>query len=137
MSGCMEIEVTFSSEEHFDCVILNKETDFVVGSDGLSGGGIPVVPTIGNDKILDLTVMFDDEDDFNCAFSETEALFECELGDCAYQRYDEGYGYEVTPTAYEQMLPTKNKILVRNVIVHKTPYYETSNEAGGYTATIL
>lgn len=45
--------------------------------------------------------------------------------------------YEVTPTSYEQYLATENKTLKRDVTVHKVPYYETSNESGGYTISIL
>lgn len=45
--------------------------------------------------------------------------------------------YEVTPTDYEQYLATENKTLKRDVTVHKVPYYETSNESGGYTVSIL
>lgn len=45
--------------------------------------------------------------------------------------------YEVTPTSAEQILRTENKVMQRDVTVHKTPYSETSNIAGGYTASIL
>ena len=45
--------------------------------------------------------------------------------------------YEVTPTAYEQNLETANKLLKRNLTVHKVPYQETSNDSGGYTVSIL
>lgn len=49
--------------------------------------------------------------------------------------YDEEY--EVTPEVYnEVVLNTMNKLLVQNVTVHKVPYYETTNESGGYTAII-
>lgn len=45
--------------------------------------------------------------------------------------------YEVTPTASEQHLDTANKLLKRDVTVHEVPYYQTSNESGGYTVSIL
>lgn len=45
--------------------------------------------------------------------------------------------YEVTPTASEQKLNTANKLLKNNVTVHEVPYYETTNESGGYTVSIL
>lgn len=45
--------------------------------------------------------------------------------------------YEVTPSAEEQTLETINKRMSDNVTVHATPYSEASNEAGGYTVTIL
>lgn len=45
--------------------------------------------------------------------------------------------YEATPTAYEQSLPTSGKSMTRNVTIHKVPYYETGNESGGVTVSIL
>lgn len=45
--------------------------------------------------------------------------------------------YEVTPTAHEQYLDTSQKFLRDDVTVHKVPYYETTNESGGYTVSIL
>lgn len=45
--------------------------------------------------------------------------------------------YEATPTAYEQALPTAGKSMARNVTIHKVPYFETSNESGGMTVSIL
>lgn len=45
--------------------------------------------------------------------------------------------YEVTPTATEQTLGTMNRLLRRDVTVHKVPYFETSNESGGVTVSIL
>lgn len=44
--------------------------------------------------------------------------------------------YEITPKNYSQTLDTANKILVDDVLVHKVPYWETSNSAGGLTAYI-
>lgn len=45
--------------------------------------------------------------------------------------------YEATPTAYEQSLPTSGKSMTRNVTIHKVPYFETGNESGGMTVSIL
>lgn len=45
--------------------------------------------------------------------------------------------YEVTPLPLvEQILQTRNKIVTDNIVVAPIPYYETSNEAGGYTVII-
>lgn len=44
--------------------------------------------------------------------------------------------YEVTPTTYEQGLPTASRILTANVVIHKIPYVEVDNSAGGLTVTI-
>lgn len=45
--------------------------------------------------------------------------------------------HEVTPTAQEQTLATTNRLLRRDLTVHKVPYFETSNESGGVTVSIL
>ena len=45
--------------------------------------------------------------------------------------------YTVCSTVYEaQELPTANKHLVKNIIVEKIPYYETSNLSDGITIYI-
>lgn len=49
--------------------------------------------------------------------------------------YYEG-SYEVTPQIVPQVLPTKNKSMSKDVLVHEIPYTETSNLYGGYTVNI-
>ena len=45
--------------------------------------------------------------------------------------------YEVTPLpSVEQILRTKKKVLQDDITVGPIPYYETSNDAGGYTVII-
>ena len=44
--------------------------------------------------------------------------------------------YVVRPNLTVQVLETKNKSLLRDVVVHEIPYAETSNTSGGYTAII-
>lgn len=45
--------------------------------------------------------------------------------------------YEVIPKAYDdQTLPTYGKTLDNDILVHKVPYYKTSNAAKGLTAYI-
>lgn len=45
--------------------------------------------------------------------------------------------YEVTPKAEEdQTLPTAQKYMKKNVNVHKIPFYEIDNAAGGTTVYI-
>ena len=45
--------------------------------------------------------------------------------------------YEVTPSTDEkQTLHTAQKLLTKDVTVHKIPYYEMDNEAGGITIYI-
>ena len=49
--------------------------------------------------------------------------------------YEESY--EVTPTSGEQVLPTRSKTMRDDLTVHAVPYHSASNEAGGYTVSIL
>lgn len=44
--------------------------------------------------------------------------------------------YEVTPSGNFILLPTADRILVDDVLVHPIPYTEVSNEQGGITVTI-
>lgn len=45
--------------------------------------------------------------------------------------------YEVTPKVEaETVLPTAQKLLARDVTVHKIPYYEMDNTSGGTTVYI-
>lgn len=45
--------------------------------------------------------------------------------------------YIVTPLPdLEQILRTNNKVLKHNIVVEPIPYFQTSNDAGGYTVTI-
>lgn len=47
----------------------------------------------------------------------------------AHKRYDGSY--DIIPKAYQdQILETADKLMVKNVIVHKVPYVETHNESG-------
>ena len=45
--------------------------------------------------------------------------------------------YEVVPNAFNtQVLPTTNKVLKKDIIVQKVPYFETSNNYDGVTVYI-
>lgn len=44
--------------------------------------------------------------------------------------------YTVTPSIEEQTLQTQNKMMSNDVVVEEIPYYETSNQYGGYTVII-
>ena len=45
--------------------------------------------------------------------------------------------YTVTPLPnVEQILRTDNKVLRHDIVIEPIPYYETSNDAGGYTVII-
>ncbi len=44
--------------------------------------------------------------------------------------------YVMTPKIYEQMMPTKNKVLRKDVTIKAIPYVESDNVAGGKTVRI-
>ena len=44
--------------------------------------------------------------------------------------------YEVTPRFYEQVLETKEKLMIDDVTVDVIPVHEVTNPAGGITVTI-
>jgi len=44
--------------------------------------------------------------------------------------------YTVRPSSEEQTLPTKNRMMSKDVLVEEIPYFETTNESGGYTVII-
>lgn len=44
--------------------------------------------------------------------------------------------YIVTPMTQDQTLETRDKLMAENVLVLEIPYYETTNEQGGYTVII-
>lgn len=135
MSECFdsEINVIFDIDSNFEVFKLGEDDMFICSLDSFSDG-IDVDPSV-EEKIIDIKISFDEQDEFSCSVFENDMEFECDMGEFWANSYDGEY--EVTPTASEQMLNTKHKTLAKNVIVHKTPYYEASNEAGGYTATIL
>lgn len=45
--------------------------------------------------------------------------------------------YEVTPTDAAQTLQTAHRLLRQDVTVNGVPYFETGNESGGVTVSIL
>ena len=49
--------------------------------------------------------------------------------------YYEG-SYDVIPEIEAFILPVKNQAMRNDLIIHEIPYYETSNDKGGYTAII-
>ena len=44
--------------------------------------------------------------------------------------------YEVVPKTESQTLETADKLMTQDVTVQAIPFYRTSNQSGGYTATI-
>lgn len=56
------------------------------------------------------------------------------IADRSHPVYDGAY--EVTPEKDTQMLATTGKVMMDDVTVLAIPYYETTNESGGYTVVI-
>lgn len=52
-----------------------------------------------------------------------------------YDIYSGQYDITALPRI-EQILRTNNKVLTQDIVIAPIPYYETSNEAGGYTVII-
>lgn len=73
-------------------------------------------------------------------YSGTLEEFRTQLGDFLAKAINPEFydgQYVVTPLAHlDQILRTKATILEDNVVVQAIPYYETSNNAGGYTVII-
>jgi len=67
-----------------------------------------------------------------CATSRARAIQNHTFGGSPYDGT-----YEITPTDYEQYLDTAGKVMRDEVTVHKVPYFETGNESGGFTVSIL
>lgn len=76
---------------------------------------------------------------FTGSFNEFRAHFgEFLESDTSVIGYDDYTGeYTVTPLPnVEQILRTRGKNLKHDVVIEQIPYFETSNQAGGYTVTI-
>lgn len=52
-----------------------------------------------------------------------------------YDVYTGEYEVAALPNV-EQILRTKNKLVTHDIVIEPIPYYETSNDAGGYTVVI-
>lgn len=87
-----------------------------------------------SDPILSITGHLKRKENLIGILSEPHELT-CVIDKSAVVSYYEG-DYEITPTVYSQNMPTKNKTMYDDVTVLEIPYYETSNEYGGYTVII-
>ena len=56
------------------------------------------------------------------------------LGELSYPKYDGEY--EITPIVEEQVLETRQKVMVEDLTIQAIPFYETSNTTGGTTVYI-
>ena len=88
---------------------------------------------------MKIKVHFDELDsNMNIKFIQTECLFNIDFGEIFKVKIGDVYdgAYEVTPRVYEQILETKDKLMLDNVTVNIIPLAKTLNLSNGYTATI-
>lgn len=88
---------------------------------------------------MKLAVHFDEVDsELNVKFIQTECSFKIDFGEVVLVRTDNIYegDYEVTPRVYEQILETKDKLMLDDVTVKVIPLSKVINLQNGYTVTI-
>lgn len=78
----------------------------------------------------------DSELDVN--FIQTECTFNTDFGEVFFIKTDDVYegDYNVIPRVYEQVLPTKDKLMLDDVTVEIIPLSKIINLQNGYTVTI-
>lgn len=78
----------------------------------------------------------DSELDVN--FIQTECTFNTDFGEVFFIKTDDVYegDYNVIPRVYEQVLPTKDKLMLNDVTVEIIPLSKIINLQNGYTVTI-
>lgn len=71
-------------------------------------------------------------------FIQTECTFCADFGEVIYVKTDEVYtgDYNVIPRVYQQILETKDKVMVDDVTVEIIPLLKVTNISNGYTVTI-
>ena len=89
---------------------------------------------IFSDPIPSITGILQKRENLIGVLSEPHELT-CTIDKSAVVNYYTG-DYEITPAVYSQIMPTRNKTMYDDVTVQEIPYYETSNEQGGYTVII-
>ena len=88
---------------------------------------------------MKLHVDFNEVDAFLSAkFIQTECTFNVNFGEVFLVKTDETYDgdYNVIPRVYQQVLPTKDKLMVNNVTIEIIPLTKVLNLQNGYTVTI-
>lgn len=86
---------------------------------------------------MQFSVSFRQKEEYSISMEEESKSFLANFGQIQTVTKIDGdieqYGgpYEVTPEAHDPViLDTMNKILTKDVIVKKIPYYQTSNKSG-------
>ena len=71
-------------------------------------------------------------------FIQTKCLFETDFGEVVLVKTDDVYTgeYDVIPRVYQQILPTKDKVMIDDVTIEIIPLAKVTNHSNGYTAII-
>lgn len=88
---------------------------------------------------MKLKVDFEEVDsELKVQFIQTGCTFNVDFGEVVFVRTDEIYegDYDVIPRVYQQVLPTKDKLMIDDVTIEIIPLEKTLNISNGYTATI-
>ena len=92
-------------------------------------------PTLEGELVSDIPALEGELVTINDSLALTSDLIITSITDDNVPIYDGTY--EITPlVGTEQLLDTSGKKLESDVIVFPIPYYETTNESGGYTVII-
>lgn len=86
-----------------------------------------------------LHVSFDEVNtDLMAKFIQTECTFTTNFGEVFLVKTDEVYegDYDVVPRVYQQVLPTKDKLMIDDVTIEIIPLSKVINLQNGYTVTI-
>lgn len=86
-----------------------------------------------------LSVSFNEVDSFIAAnFIQTKCTFNTNFGEVFLINTGETYegDYNVIPRVYQQVLETKDKLMLDDVTVEIIPLAKTINLSNGYTVTI-
>ena len=88
---------------------------------------------------MKLAVCFDEIDsELDVNFIQTECTFNIDFGEIIFIKTDEVYNgdYNVIPRVYQQVLETKDKLMLDDVTVEVIPLAKVLNPSNGYTVTI-
>ncbi len=88
---------------------------------------------------MKLKVSFDEVNSLlETKFIQTECTFATDFGEVILVKTDEEYegDYNITPRVYQQILNTKDKLMLEDVTVEIIPLAKTINLSNGYTVTI-
>ena len=88
---------------------------------------------------MKLKISFDEiNSSLDVNFIQTECTFTTNFGEVTLIKTDDIYegDYEVTPRVYSQILETKDKLMIDDVLINVIPMAKVINLSNGYTVTI-